>query len=131
MNYTHLEAADHLARLAQLYPKWNPTGAQREALGVQLTRFAAADVRAAMDETYAPGKRVAPMEAILAACRRRTAEKKKAVERAAAAAVERAAVVTDAEAKANYQRMAAKGSAFAIAMCKKLEIEVPACEVPF
>jgi hypothetical protein len=59
-----IEANQMIDTLHDLYPSWNPTATQLEAIRHKLCQFPFADAKAAALETYEPGKRLAPVDAI-------------------------------------------------------------------
>jgi hypothetical protein len=115
----HIEAEAVVAKLYDLYPGWNPTSTMLEAIKHKLTPFAPEAVEQAILDSYDPGKRTAPLEAILAAVRRAAADRAKRVQAAERMAAAPQRVVTTDEVNAMYVERARAQDAFAQAMCRR------------
>jgi hypothetical protein len=126
-----IEANQMIDTLHDLYPSWNPTATQLEAIRHKLCQFPFADAKAAALETYEPGKRLAPVDAILAECRRLAKERNDKARAAEQAAEQVRPVVTQEESNAIWAESAAKGNVFAMQWCDRHNIAYEKEQIPF
>lgn len=118
----HVESQKIIDQVKDLYPSWEPTATQMEAISHKLICFQRADARQAVLDSYDPTKRTAPVQAIFAACRKIVADRKQQAQQIETAAA--GPVFTTDDLDTMYRRRAEKGDAFALEMCRRRGIEV-------
>lgn len=123
-----IESNEVILKIQELYPAWNPTATLLEAIRHKLRSFDLADTKAAVLETYEPGRRTAPLDAIFAECRTTAARRR----RSENSRPEVGPLCTKEEADAIWAKRAAEGDTLAKMWCNKHNIPYEAKEaIPF
>ena len=126
-----VQTQEILDMLHDLYPGWNPTATQLEAVRHKLVMFEVADAKEAVLATYDPAKRVAPLDVLFSACVRTVAARKKEAQRQESEQPS-GPLVTDEQRRQILIDGAEKGNGVCMALCRKRGIAFKVPEhIPF
>jgi hypothetical protein len=117
-----IETEEIIEKLRGLYPAWNPTATEIEALKHKLKSYDADQARQAVLDTWEAGKRTAPMAAILTSLAQADRQRKLAARQRMEREMAETPVVTDEEVRRHWAEAAAAGSELARKMCRSLGI---------